>query len=184
MRLVILGGPGSGKGTQSQRLCNRLDIPTIATGDVLRAAITAQTVLGTKAKAYVEQGELVPDEVMIQFMRMRLLQPDVEKGWLLEGYPRTAFQAEELDFVLDDFGRTLDWAIYLQLDESTMLERSLARSRPDDRQEIIRRRIELFKKRTIPILEYYGLRQKLLSINAELSPEAVEREILQQLQVS
>lgn len=181
MRLVILGGPGSGKGTQSKRLCDRLQIPAIATGEILRQAIVTHTVLGAKAKTYVEKGELVPDEMMIQFMRMRLLQPDLEKGWLLEGYPRTAFQAEELDFVLEDFGRTLNWAIYLRLDESTMIERSLARSRPDDQQNIIQRRLELFKERTIPILEYYELRQKLLTVDAEQAPELVEQEILTQL---
>jgi adenylate kinase len=181
VRLIILGGPGSGKGTQSSRLHDSLNLPVISTGEVLREAIAANTFLGAKAKPYVEKGELVPDELSIQFMRMRLLQPDTNKGWLLEGYPRTAFQAEELDFVLEDFSQQLDYAIYLKLDESVMIERSRARSRFDDQLEIVQRRIKLFRERTIPILEYYEPRQKLLTINADQSRELVEREILQNL---
>lgn len=178
---MILGGPGSGKGTQSRRLHDRLKLPVISTGEVLRDAIAANTFLGVKAKPYVEKGELVPDELMIQFMRMRLLQPDTNNGWLLEGYPRTAFQAEELDFVLEDFAQQLNWAIYLELDESVMVQRSLARSRHDDQLNIVQRRIKLFKDRTIPILEYYEPRQKLLTINANQTPELIEQEILQKL---
>ncbi|MDY7013409.1 MAG: nucleoside monophosphate kinase [Cyanobacteriota bacterium] len=181
MRLIILGGPGSGKGTQSRRLHESLKLPVISTGDLLRHAIAQKTFLGTKAKPYVEKGELVPDELTIQFMRMRLLQPDTNSGWLLEGYPRTAFQAEELDFVLEDFGQQLDRAIYLQLDESVMRQRSLARSRFDDQLDIVQRRIKLFQERTIPILEYYEPRQKLLTVNADQPPELVEQEILQNL---
>jgi adenylate kinase len=179
---MILGGPGSGKGTQSRRLHDRLKLPVISTGEVLRNAIAANSFLGAKAKPYVERGELVPDELMIQFMRMRLLQPDLSNGWLLEGYPRTSFQAEELDFVLEDFQQRLDWAIYLELDESVTISRSLARSRHDDQIEIIQRRLKLFRERTIPILEYYEPRQKLLTINANQTPELVEQEILQKLE--
>lgn len=181
MRLILLGGPGSGKGTQAQRLRDRYQLSTIAVGDILRDAIAADTFLGIKAKPYVETGDLVPDELMIQFMRMRLLQSDTNNGWILEGYPRTAFQAEELDFLLENFSQQLDRAIYLKLDEAVMVERSLARSRLDDRQEIIQRRLERFRQRTLPILEYYELRQKLLTINAALSPEQVEAEILEKL---
>ncbi|MBE9116810.1 nucleoside monophosphate kinase [Lusitaniella coriacea LEGE 07157] len=184
MRAIILGGPGSGKGTQSERLSNHLKIPVISTGDVLRNAIASKNFLGTKAKPYLEKGDLVPDELMIQFMRMRLLQPDVSEGWMLEGYPRTAFQAEELSFVLDDFKQRLDWAIYLELDEAVMVERSLARSRDDDQIEIVQRRIRRFKERTIPILEYYEPRQKLLRINANQTREQVEAEIIQKLGAS
>jgi adenylate kinase len=160
----------------------------------------------------------VPDPILIEFMRQRLLQDDAAKGngWLLEGYPRTAFQAEELDFLLDDLGQQLDWAIYLQVPESVMMSRSIARSlnagastndarsnlatpeepvdspplksvviaghsRPDDQPEIVQRRIHLFHERTIPMLEYYGYRQRLLTINADQSPEQVQHEILQKL---
>ncbi|MCW6037783.1 nucleoside monophosphate kinase [Spirulina subsalsa FACHB-351] len=186
MRLILLGGPGSGKGTQLRNLSQHLNLAGISVGDVLREAIASQTFLGMKAKPHVEQGELVPDELMIQLMRLRFLQPDLgqeQNGWILEGYPRTAFQAEELDFVLDDFAQFLDSVIYLKIDETVMRERSLARSRADDSPEILDKRIKLFHQRTIPILEYYGRRQKLLILNAEKSAEEVTKEILQNLEL-
>lgn len=213
MRLVILGGPGAGKGTQGQLLCRQLAIPLVSTGDILRLAIANQTELGRKAKSYVEKGELVSDSIMIEFMRERLLQPDAAKGWLLEGYPRTAFQAEELDFLLDDLGQRLNWAIYLKVSESVMLKRCLKRSqagsddtqsnssanlaadkdkskitsinspRSDDQPEIVKRRIKLFQERTVPILEYYGYRQRLLTIDAEQAPEQVKLGVLGQISV-
>ncbi|MBR8827482.1 MAG: nucleoside monophosphate kinase [Gomphosphaeria aponina SAG 52.96 = DSM 107014] len=184
MRLVMLGGPGAGKGTQSQKLSLDLQITVIATGDVLRKAMTSASPLGEKAREFVEKGELVPDEMMIQFMRDRLLQSDVNSGWILEGYPRTSFQAEELDFLLDDLQQGLDWAIYLQVSDSLMLARSLGRGKVDDQPEIIQRRIEMFYSRTIPILEYYEYKKRLLTVQAEASPEEVEQEIFQKLGLS
>lgn len=181
MRLVILGGPGAGKGTQAEGICQHLDIPSISTGEVLRNAIADQTDLGEKARPHVEKGELVPDEIMIQFIRQRLLEPDVSRGWLLDGYPRTAFQAEELDFLLEDLGQQLDWAIYLNVPEDVLIKRSLQRSRSDDQPEIIKRRIELFYQRTIPILEYYSPRDRLLDINGNQPPEKVQQDILSRL---
>ncbi len=197
MRLVILGGPGAGKGTQARQLCRQLSISEISTSDILRHAIASQTDLGRQAQVYVEKGELVPDPILIEFMRERLLQPDAAKGrgWLLEGYPRTAFQAEELDFLLEELEQHLDWAIYLQVPESVMMSRSIARSRtskglaftgevrPDDHPEIVQRRLNLFHERTIPILEYYGYRQRLLTINGDQSPEHVQQDILQKLKI-
>ncbi len=181
MRLVILGGPGAGKGTQAQRLAKYLNIPCISTGEILRRAIAAQTDLGKQAQPYVEKGELVPDLTMIEFIRHRVLQTDALEGWLLDGYPRTAFQAEELDFLLDDLQQIFNWAIYLEVPEAVMIERSQARSRQDDELEIVQRRIELFNEQTIPILEYYERRQRLLTIDGNQTPEAVEQAILQQL---
>ncbi len=194
MRLVILGGPGAGKGTQTRQLCRQLNISEISTSDMLREAIAAQTDLGRQAQVYVEKGELVPDPILIEFMRQRLLQPDAARGWLLEGYPRTAFQAEELDFLLDELDQKLDWAIYLQVPESVMMSRSLERSqtpqsidavdsRPDDHPEIIQRRINLFHERLPLLLEYYGYHNRLLTIKGDQSTEQVQQEILQQLKV-
>jgi len=181
VRLVILGGSGAGKGTQAQRLCSKLGIPWICTGEILLQAIASQSQLGLQAKPYVEKGDLVPDETMIEFIRSRLLQPDVTNGWLLDGYPRTAFQAEELDFLLDDLGQRLDWAIWLEVPDSVMISRSVERSRLDDQPEIVQRRIALFHERTIPILEYYDRRQRLLTIDGNQAPEQVHQDVWQKV---
>ncbi|SKB15729.1 putative adenylate kinase 2 [Planktothrix sp. PCC 11201] len=181
MRLVILGGPGAGKGTQAKLLCSDLGIPCLDMGQILRQRIISDTELGQQAKPYVEKGELVPDEIMIQFVRQQLLDPNVGQGWLLDGYPRTAFQAEELDFLLEDLEQKLNWAIYFNVPEMVLKRRSLARSRADDQLGIIERRIELFYQRTVPILEYYELTNRLLDINGEQSPEQIYQEICQRL---
>jgi adenylate kinase len=177
MRLLILGGSGAGKSTQAHLLCTHLQIPLISVGEILRQAIAQDSPLGQQAQAYVEQGELIPDQIMIEFIRQRLLQEDVSTGWLLEGYPRTAFQAEELDFLLESLQQKLNWAIYLKVPDSIMINRSLARSLTDDQLEIIERRLQLFQECTIPILEYYGWRDRLLTINGDQSQELVQQEI-------
>lgn len=177
MRLLILGGSGAGKSTQAHLLCNHLQIPLISVGEILREAIAQDSPLGQQAQTYVEQGELIPDQIMIEFIRQRLLQADVKTGWLLEGYPRTAFQAEELDFLLEELHQQLNWAIYLKVPDSVMVERSLARSLTDDQPEIIERRLQLFQECTIPILEYYGWRDRLLTINGDQPQELVQQEI-------
>ncbi|OUL18861.1 adenylate kinase [Nostoc sp. RF31YmG] len=202
MRLVILGGSGSGKSTQAQNLCRHFNIPKISTGEILREAMSGDKQLlfreesppvnlnnhlcdlGRHAQPYVEKGELVPDEMMIELIRTQLAQLDLKSGWLLEGYPRTAFQAEELDFLLEYLGQKLDWAIYLQVPEAIMVNRCLGRSLPDEQPEIVQRRIELFYDRTIPILEYYDRRRRLLTINGDQSPEVVHHHILNLLIVS
>jgi adenylate kinase len=193
VRLVILGGSGAGKSSQAQRLGRYLEVSEISTGDILREAISGnQTLesvytnlgeLGRYAQPYVSKGELVPDEMIIELIRLRLKKPDVSGGWILEGYPRTAFQAEELDFLLDELGQKLDWAIYLQVPEAVMVSRSLGRSLPDDQPEIVQRRVEIFYDRTIPILEYYDRRRRLLTINGDQSPELVLQNILTLLEV-
>jgi adenylate kinase len=143
---------------------------------------------------YVEKGELVPDSILIEFMRQRLSQPDTAKCWLLEGYPRTAFQAEELDFLLSELDQQLHWAIYLEVPESVMMSRSLKRSRtspsigavdsrPDDHPKIVQRRLNLFSERLPLLLEYYGYHQRLLTINGDQSPLQVQQDILQKIKV-
>ncbi len=201
MRLVILGGSGSGRSTQAQQLCDRFEVPLVSTGDILREAVASNSELGKFAQPFVERGELVPDELMIEFVRCyftsspfgasSLQKADCDMleafssqnlgrniGWILEGYPRTAFQAEELDFLLDELGQKLNWAIYLQVPEAVMVSRSLGRSLPDDQPEIVQRRVELFYDRTIPILEYYDRRRRLLTINGDQSPDMVIENII------
>ncbi len=187
VKLVILGGSGSGKSTQAEMLCKHFNVPLISTGEILRSAVSGEksgngyttlNQLGSLTQPYVEKGELVPDEIMIEFIKIRLNQDDVNSGWILEGYPRTAFQAEELDFLLDSLEQKLNWAIYLQVAEAVMVSRSLGRSLPDDQPEIVQRRVELFYDRTVPILEYYDRRRRLLTINGDYSPEQVQHNIL------
>jgi adenylate kinase len=181
MRLVLLGGPGAGKGTQSHRLSQRLQVPGISTGNILREAIASQNPLGKEAEPYLNKGELLPDPMMINFMRSRLVQPDMERGWILEGYPRTAFQAEELDFLLEDLQQTLTYAVYLEIGEKVMIKRSLARSLVDDQPDILQKRIDSFQERIALLLEYYTGKKKLITLSAEDTSENIEMLILKQI---
>ncbi len=181
MRLVILGGPGAGKGTQAQRLCPQLQIVWISTGDMLRQAIVDQTELGQTVQTYLDRGELVPDAAMVQLIRQRLLQPDVGQGWLLDGYPRTAFQAEELDFLLDELGQRMTEAIWLEVPNLVLVERSLARGRSDDQPDIVQRRIDIFHESAATLLDYYTHRHRLFKINGDQPIAQVEQDILASL---
>jgi adenylate kinase len=181
MRLVILGGPGAGKGTQSHKLSQRLQVPGISTGNLLREAIASQNPLGKEAEPYLNKGELLPDPMMINFMRSRLVQPDCERGWILEGYPRTAFQAEELDFLLEDLEQPLTCAVYLEISEKSMIERSLVRSLVDDQPDILQKRIDSFQERIALLLDYYTGKKKLITLSAEDSPENIEMLIFKQI---
>ena len=119
----MLGGTGAGKGSQTARICDRFNITSILMGDILRNNIANRTDLGTQTQAYVQPGELVPDSLMIQLIQQRLARADVGSGWILEGYPRTAFQAEELDFLLKKMKQKLDRAIYFEVSEEVMTQR-------------------------------------------------------------
>jgi len=178
----MLGGTGSGKGTQTAKIGDRLNIPCISTGDIFREAIYSATDLGKEAKVYVEQGELVPDGLTIQLIQQRLLQPDVSAGWILEGYPRTAFQAEELDFLLKKIKQQLNWAIYLKVSQEVMTQRALSRGLSDDHTPVIERRLKNFQEFTLPLLEYYDYCQRLLTIDGEKAADEVERAIISSLE--
>lgn len=146
----MLGGTGSGKGTQSERLATHFNISTIAIGDILRAGITQATELGKLAETYVENGELVPDELIIKFVKQTISQPQLSNGWILKGYPRTAFQAEELYFLLHQHKQqSRHCAIYLEVSDHVMVERALVRGKADDTLEVIQRRLETFYARTL-----------------------------------
>lgn len=163
-RIVLLGAPGSGKGTQGQMLMERRGIPQISTGDLLRAAVAAGSALGLKAKAAMDAGELVADEVVIGMIRERLNEPDTANGYILDGFPRTRAQAEALDELLVELGKPLDGVVHLDVDEEEIVKRLLERGRSDDTEETIRNRMKVFHDQTHPLLEYYRERGLLATV--------------------
>jgi adenylate kinase len=158
-RLIFLGAPGAGKGTQAQILAESMGIPHISTGDILRAEVNAQTELGLQAKAYMNKGELVPDSLILDMIRGRLAEPDASTGWILDGFPRNVTQAEFLDKLLAEIQQNYDFAINLNVPQERLVERLLNRAtiqnRPDDTEAVIRRRLVIYDEQTAPLIDYY-----------------------------
>ncbi|HSV41765.1 MAG TPA: adenylate kinase [Nocardioidaceae bacterium] len=169
MRLILMGPPGAGKGTQAAAVCQRYGIPAISTGDLFRANIAAGTHLGVTARTYMNSGEYVPDEVTNAMVRDRLTQPDCERGFLLDGYPRTLEQVTELDMMLIDQDAHLDGVIALEADSAVLVQRLLGRAltegRADDTEGVIRRRQEVYTEQTAPLVSEYGARGVLLMVD-------------------
>jgi adenylate kinase len=159
MRIVFLGPPGSGKGTQAKLLAKRLGVPAVSTGDMLREAVRRQTELGRRAKAIMEAGELVPDDVVIGLIRERIGMPDAARGFILDGFPRTVEQAQALDGLLEDHSTPLDAVVNLVVPEATLLERLIGRAeqegRSDDRPETIRERLRVYGLKNDPLVAFY-----------------------------
>ena len=181
MRLLIMGPPGSGKGTQAVRIADQLGIPAISTGDIFRTNVARATPLGRVAREYMDAGEYVPDQVTIAMVRDRLGDPDCMSGFLLDGYPRTLQQVEELDRILADAGTALDAAVELVVDDESLLERLLLRARSegraDDTAEVIRRRQELYTEQTAPLTTRYDERGLLRLIDGDGPVELVAQRI-------
>jgi adenylate kinase len=175
--LVLLGPPGSGKGTQAAMLSRKYGIPAISTGDVLRAQVQAGTPLGKRVKAYLDRGELVPDNLVVDLIQHRLSDPDTQHGFILDGFPRTLPQAQALDAMLTALDRPLDAVLYLQLDPQAVRERLGQRHRGDDRQGVIDHRLEVFLDQTAPLISYYQDHGKLKLIDGAQPPEAVAASI-------
>jgi adenylate kinase len=175
--LVLLGPPGSGKGTQAARLTEKYGIPAIASGDILRAQVDAGTPLGRRVRSYLDRGELVPDQLVVDIIRHRLSEPDTEAGFILDGFPRTVPQAQALDAMLAELQRPLDAVLYLEVDRQSLLDRLGQRHRQDDRPEIAEHRIDVFLKQTAPLIGYYRDHGKLRLIDAARPPELVEAAI-------
>jgi adenylate kinase len=179
MRLVFIGPPGAGKGTQSQRLIRHLTIPHLSTGEMLRQACRDQTPLGLAADEYMNSGRLVPDELILQLVGERLDQPDCQVGCLFDGFPRTLVQAKALDEILGLRGTPLDAALELKVDKEELVQRLAGRGREDDSPEIIRRRLEGFIQETAPLCNYYRRRGLLFSIDGLGRPDEVFQRIVE-----
>jgi len=168
-RLLLLGPPGAGKGTQARTLVERLGVPQISTGDLLRAAVAAGSQVGRLARGYMERGELVPDDVVIGVAEERLAQPDAEKGFILDGFPRTRAQAMALDELLGRLGTPLERCISLVVDPEELVARLLRRGgveeRSDDDEETVRTRMRVYREQTEPLIHYYRDRSLLREID-------------------
>lgn len=173
MRIILIGPPGAGKGTQCHKLLEYLKVPHLSTGEMLRAAIKASTPEGLQAKEYMDHGQLVPDPLVLGMVTRRLESPDCRVGCLLDGFPRTLPQAEMLDDLLERRAMTVDGVIELAVPRDELVRRMLARKRADDNPEVFRTRIASFERQTAPLLDYYSKQGKLVSIDGLGSPEEI-----------
>lgn len=177
MNIVLLGAPGAGKGTQAKRISERYGVPHISTGDIFRAEISGKTDLGLKVEEYVKSGRLVPDQLVVDVVSGRLAKEDCAKGFLLDGFPRTAGQAEALDSYLAGQNRPLDEVIYLKLSEDEAVKRLLNRAkiegREDDTPETIKKRMSVFNDLTEPLISYYHASGMEETVNGDASMDEV-----------
>jgi len=212
MKLILLGPPGAGKGTQAKMLTDRFGIPQISTGDILRAAVKEGTPMGVKAKAFMDAGGLVPDEVVVGIVRERLQMSDCGAGFILDGFPRTVAQADALKESLQQLGKNLDAVISLDVDVEALVERLTGRrtckacgrgyhikfdpprvagtcdicsgeliQRDDDKEETIRKRLEVYHQQTAPLVAYYRTDSLLTSVDGMLEIDTVQQQILSAL---
>lgn len=202
MNIVLLGAPGAGKGTQAEKLIETYHIAHISTGDILRAAVKAGTELGLEAKGYMDAGELVPDSVVIGLVKERMQEEDAEKGFILDGFPRTATQAVALTSELDELGRSIDCVLAIDVAHDVIIERLSSRrickacgyignkndatcpicggmmyQRDDDNPDTIRNRLDVYTKSTTPLIDYYRGADLLVEIDGDKHPDEVFKEV-------
>lgn len=203
MNIVLLGAPGAGKGTQAEKLVSEEGLCHISTGDILRAAVKDQTELGLKAKQYMDAGDLVPDELIIDLMRERFQQPDTAKGVILDGFPRTTTQAVALDGMMTDLGRPIDAALLIDVDPEVIVKRLSSRrvcrgcgaigsvndgdackkcggemyQRDDDNEATVRNRLEVYEKSTSPLIDYYKGKDLLIEVDGDRDPNVVYEDV-------
>jgi adenylate kinase len=179
MRLLFVGPPGAGKGTQAQRVAEALDIAHVSTGDMFRA-LDPETDLGRRVKAIMESGGYVSDDIVIEMLQGRISQPDASNGYILDGFPRTTAQAEALDEFLGIDG--LDRVVLFEVDENQVVQRMLDRGRADDTEETIRTRLEVYREQTEPLIELYESRGTVTHIDASGSIEEITNRVLASLE--
>lgn len=206
MKIVLLGGPGAGKGTQAQRLVAEYGVAHISTGDLLRAAIKNGTELGKQAKSYMDKGQLVPDDLVVNLVKERLADDDAQKGFILDGFPRNTAQAVVLDSELKDMGLAIDAAVLVDVDPDVIVKRLSSRrtckncgytapagvdvcprcggemyQRDDDKPETIQRRLDVYQTQTAPLIEYYKGHGLLKTVNGEQAVDDVYKDMKEQL---
>ena len=185
MRLILMGPPGAGKGTQAKVVAERLAVPAISTGDIFRANVSAGTPLGVEAKRFMDAGDYVPDEVTNGMVRDRLAEDDAAKGFLLDGYPRTVAQVDELDSMLAAAGTSIDAVVVLTVEFEEVVQRLLSRAqsegRTDDTEDVIRHRQEVYAEQTAPLLEVYASRGLLLEVDGMGEVDEVTERIFARL---
>jgi adenylate kinase len=186
LNLLVLGPQGAGKGTQAKRISAEYEIPQVATGDMFRAEVAADSELGREVGAIMARGDLVPDETTIAIIEKRLSEPDASEGFVLDGFPRNLAQAQALDTMLGNIGRVLDAILFFAVSDEIGMERALSRAaleaRADDTREVIARRLEIYHRETEPIVEHYRTTGKLIPLHADRSIEQVWSEISSALQ--
>lgn len=209
MNVILLGAPGTGKGTQAQAICRALDVPQVSTGDIIRSAIREQTALGLEFRSYANAGALVPDDLVNRLVENRLAQCDCSTGFLLDGYPRTLAQAQWLDAALAAGGRRIDRVISFEVDDAVILERITGRrtdpetgrtyhvtfdpppaeitsrlvQRPDDTEAVLRRRLAEYREKTAPIIPHYARQGLLRRVSGEGGVDQVQRRVMDALGV-
>ncbi len=188
MRLVLLGAPGSGKGTQAARLKDYLQVPHISTGDMLRAAVAAGTPIGLQAKAVMDAGQLVSDDILLGIIKERLSQGDVANGFILDGYPRNVKQAEALTALLAEIGQPLEAVVKLDVPNEAIIARTeirfKAEGRKDDNPDVVRDRLKVYAEQTAPVADFYASRGQLQSVDGVGELDAVFNRIIETLDAS
>ena len=191
MRVVLLGPPGAGKGTQAQVIADRLGVPAISTGDIFRANVSGETELGLQAKSYMDAGDLVPDEITVAMVKDRLAETDAKGGFLLDGFPRTIAQAEQLRDSLRELGQALDCVLELAVDEDELVRRLSGRrmlvdgqwvQRPDDEPETVRHRLQVYREQTAPLSGWYDTEGLLTQIDAIGAVEEITQRAMSALE--
>jgi adenylate kinase len=177
-RVVLLGAPGCGKGTQACFLAGEMGVPAISTGEMLRSAVDEGNELGRQVAGVMAAGGLVNDELMADVVRDRLSRPDAAAGFVLDGYPRTAGQCETLEAILSELGGRIDGAVLLEVPEGVLVERALGRGRADDREEVIRERLRVYGEKTAPVIDFYRDRGLLAVVDGNVTVGEVTAAVL------